>query len=191
MAGIQSDLPGGRVGIGRTLEICLRPSHSAGVEAEDVLAGACQYPFEQLDEQRRDRRWIVADTMSARAGSAQRRALIRKAGGGKVRGGRPFGPNQATPIPAVSSSTCPENVGSRFLSLLQSAADQTLSAIFGTAKKPNCRRHSRVRLGGSRAERYGKSLSECRFKTCPPNSFASTSAREPVGQRGNRRPWPC
>ena len=53
--------------------------------------------------------------------------------------------------------------GSRFLSLLQSAPDQTLSAIFGTAKKPNCRRHSRVRLGGSRAERYGKSLSECRF----------------------------
>ena len=58
---------------------------------------------------------------------------------------------------------CPENVGSRFLSLLQSAPDQTLSAIFGTAKKPNCRRHSRVRLGGSRAERYGKLLSECRF----------------------------
>ena len=40
---------------------------------------------------------------------------------------------------------------------------QTLSAILGTAKKPNCRRHSRVRLGGSRAERYGKSLSEYRF----------------------------
>ena len=57
----------------------------------------------------------------------------------------------------------PENVGSRLLSLLQSAPDQTLSAIFGTAKKPNCRRHSRVRLGGLRAERYGKSLSECRF----------------------------
>jgi hypothetical protein len=57
----------------------------------------------------------------------------------------------------------PENVGSRFLSLLQSAPDQTLSAIFGTAEKPNCRRHSRVRLGGSRAERYGKSLSECQF----------------------------
>jgi hypothetical protein len=57
----------------------------------------------------------------------------------------------------------PENVGSRLLSLLQSAPDQTLSAIFGTAKKPNCRTHLRVRLGGSRAERYGKSLSECRF----------------------------
>ena len=57
----------------------------------------------------------------------------------------------------------PENVGSRFLSLLQSAPDQTLSAISRTAKKPNCRRHSRVRLGGSRAERYGKSLPECRF----------------------------
>ena len=58
---------------------------------------------------------------------------------------------------------CPENVGSRLVSLLQSAPDQTLSAIFGTAKKPNCRRHSRVRLGGSRAERYAKSLSERRI----------------------------
>jgi hypothetical protein len=52
---------------------------------------------------------------------------------------------------------------SRFLSLLQSAPDQTLSAIFGTPKKPNCRRHSRVRLGGSRAERYGQFLSEGHF----------------------------
>jgi hypothetical protein len=36
-------------------------------------------------------------------------------------------------------------------------------AIFGTAEKANCRRHSRDRLEGSRTERYGKSLSECRF----------------------------
>ena len=34
---------------------------------------------------------------------------------------------------------------------------------FRDREKPNCRRHSRVRLGGSRAERYGKSLSEWRF----------------------------
>ena len=71
-------------------------------------------------------------------------------------------PGPAWPV-GDSSASAPENVGSRFLSLLQSAPDQTLSAIFRTAKKPNCRRHSRVRLGGSRAERYGKSLSECRF----------------------------
>jgi uncharacterized membrane-anchored protein len=56
-----------------------------------------------------------------------------------------------------------ENVGSRFLSLLQSALLQTFSAVFWTAKKPNCRRHSRNRLGGSVAERYGKLLSERRF----------------------------
>jgi hypothetical protein len=56
-----------------------------------------------------------------------------------------------------------ENVGSRFLSLLQSAALQTFSAFSGTAKKPNCRRLSRDRLGGSRAERYGQLLSEGHF----------------------------
>jgi hypothetical protein len=49
---------------------------------------------------------------------------------------------------------------SRFLSLLQSALLQTFSVVFWTAKKPNCRRHSRERLGGSTAERYGKSASE-------------------------------
>jgi hypothetical protein len=69
----------------------------------------------------------------------------------------------AQPARGEGLGIAPETVGSRFLSLLQSAPDQTLSAIFGTPKKPNCRRHSRVRLGGSRAERYGKSLSECRF----------------------------
>jgi hypothetical protein len=57
----------------------------------------------------------------------------------------------------------PENVGCQFLSLLQSAPDQTLSAHLGSAEKPNCRRLLRAKLGGSRAERYGKSLSECRF----------------------------
>jgi hypothetical protein len=56
-----------------------------------------------------------------------------------------------------------ENVGSRFLSLLQSAALQTFSAFSGTAKKPNCRRLSRDGLGGSRAERYGQLLSEGHF----------------------------
>src|SRR5262249_55567397 len=45
----------------------------------------------------------------------------------------------------------------------QSLLLQTFSAIFGTAKKPNSRRHSRDRLGVWRAERSGKLLSECRF----------------------------
>ena len=56
-------------------------------------------------------------------------------------------------------------LGRRFesLSLLQSAPEQTLSAIFRTAKKPNCRRHSRIRLGGSMPEPYAESLSEFRF----------------------------
>ena len=57
----------------------------------------------------------------------------------------------------------PEKVGSQCLSLLQSAITQTLSAISRTARKPNCRKHSRERLGGSEAERYGKSLSEWPF----------------------------
>ena len=48
----------------------------------------------------------------------------------------------------------PENVGSRFLSLLQPALAQTFSAPSTTAKKPNCRRHWRHRLGGSAVERY-------------------------------------
>jgi hypothetical protein len=56
-----------------------------------------------------------------------------------------------------------ENVGSRFLSLLRSAATQTFSAIFRTAKKPNWRRHSYGRLGGSGPERYGKLASEWPF----------------------------
>ncbi len=43
----------------------------------------------------------------------------------------------------------PENVGSRFLSLLQSAPTRTFSAISETARKANCRRHSCERLGGS------------------------------------------
>src|ERR1700722_9096838 len=46
---------------------------------------------------------------------------------------------------------------------LQSAPDQTLSAIFGTAEKPNCRRHSRDKLGGSKAERPADSLSNWRI----------------------------
>src|SRR5690348_17588763 len=49
---------------------------------------------------------------------------------------------------------------SRFL--LQSLLLQTFSAIFGTAKKPNCSRHWRDRLGVWRAERSGKLLSERR-----------------------------
>ena len=57
----------------------------------------------------------------------------------------------AQPARGEGLGIAPENVGSRFLSLLQSAPDQTFSAIFGTAKKPNCRRHSRVRLGGSQS----------------------------------------
>jgi hypothetical protein len=56
------------------------------------------------------------------------------------------------------SSWRTEKVASRFLSLLQSASLQTFSAISGTTKKPNCRRHSHDRLVGSIAERYGKSL---------------------------------
>jgi hypothetical protein len=63
----------------------------------------------------------------------------------------------------ISDGIAPETVGSRFLSLLQSAFLQTYSAISGTAKKPNCRRHSRDWLGGLKPERYGKSLSEWRF----------------------------
>ena len=63
------------------------------------------------------------------------------------------------PDPVLSS----ENVGSRFLSLLQSVPDQTLSAISGSPEKPNCRRLLRDRLGGSRAERYGTLLSERHF----------------------------
>jgi hypothetical protein len=62
----------------------------------------------------------------------------------------------------LSACLAPENVGSRFLSLLQSAPDQTLSAVFGTAEKPNSRRLLRDRLGGPRPERYGKLLSEGR-----------------------------
>ena len=60
---------------------------------------------------------------------------------------RPAGPRSAAPNP-TSGSRSPENVGSRFLSLPQSAPLQTFSAIFGTAKKPNCRRYSRNWLGG-------------------------------------------
>jgi len=61
------------------------------------------------------------------------------------------------------SSWRTEKVASRFLSLLQSASLQTFSAISGTTKKPNCRRHSHDRLVGSIAERYGTSLSEGQF----------------------------
>ena len=46
--------------------------------------------------------------------------------------------------------------GFESLPLLQSAPLQTFSAIFRAAEKPNCRRHSRVRLGGSMPERYGQ-----------------------------------
>jgi len=69
----------------------------------------------------------------------------------------------AQPASGEGLGIAPENVGSRFLSLLQSAFLQTFSAVSGTAKKPNCRRHSRARLGGSQAECYGKLLSECPF----------------------------
>src|SRR4051794_4648679 len=73
-------------------------------------------------------------------------------------------PSSAPPrLSGFQRSARPEKVGSRFLSLLQSAPDQTLSAIFGTPEKPNCRRLLRDRLGGSRAERYGKLLSEGHF----------------------------
>ena len=61
------------------------------------------------------------------------------------------------------SSWRTEKVASRFLSLLQSASLQTFSAISGTTKKPNCRRHSHDRLVGPIAERYGTSLSEGQF----------------------------
>jgi hypothetical protein len=57
----------------------------------------------------------------------------------------------------------PESVGSRLLSLLQSALNQTLSANSGTSEKPNCRRHSSGRLGGSRPQRSAVFLSERRF----------------------------
>jgi phosphatidylserine decarboxylase len=57
----------------------------------------------------------------------------------------------------------PENVGSRLLTLLQSVPDQTLSAICGTVERANCRRLLRDRLGGLRAERYGRLLSEGHF----------------------------
>jgi hypothetical protein len=67
----------------------------------------------------------------------------------------------AQPARGEGLGIAPETVGSRFLSLLQSASVQTFSAISGTAKKPNCRRHSRARLGGPQAECYGKLLSEC------------------------------
>ena len=71
----------------------------------------------------------------------------------------------AAPLEATvrRSSVRPENVGSRFLSLLQSARLQIFSAVFGTAKKPNYRKHSQIRLGVWRAERSGKLLSEGRF----------------------------
>jgi hypothetical protein len=63
------------------------------------------------------------------------------------------------------SCTCapgagPENVGSRLLSLLQSPPDQTLSAISGTAKKPQLPQALAGEAWSSRTERYGKSLSE-------------------------------
>ena len=64
---------------------------------------------------------------------------------------------------SLDRPSCPETVGSRFLSLLQSAATQTFSANFAAGKKPNCRKHSHERLGGSEPERYGKSLSEWPF----------------------------
>jgi hypothetical protein len=35
--------------------------------------------------------------------------------------------------------------------------------FFRTAKKPNCRKHSRIELGGSVPERSGKTLSEWAF----------------------------
>jgi hypothetical protein len=56
----------------------------------------------------------------------------------------------------------PETVGSRFLSLLQSAWNEILSAEFGTRKNANCRKVLGERLGGSEPERYGELLSECR-----------------------------
>ena len=71
-------------------------------------------------------------------------------------------PARDQPDPRNSSAPPPETVGSRFLSLLQSPPDQTLSAIFGTVKKPNCRSLLRTGLGGSKAERYDKLLSDGR-----------------------------
>ena len=64
---------------------------------------------------------------------------------------------------ALSAQPC-QGWGRGFESLrpLQSVPLETFSAIFGTAKKPNCRRHSRDWLGGLKPERYGKSLSEWR-----------------------------
>ena len=84
--------------------------------------------------------------------------------------------------PKDSSASPPETVGSRLLSLLQSTPAQTLSAIFKAAEKPNCRGLLRDRLGGSRAERYGKLLS-CLGAFSPklgawPNYFTSFFAHD-------------
>ena len=58
---------------------------------------------------------------------------------------------------------CPENVVSRFLSLLQSGRNEILSADFWDQQKRQLPQgFGSERVGGSRAERYGKSLSKCR-----------------------------
>jgi hypothetical protein len=54
----------------------------------------------------------------------------------------------------------PENVGSQYLSLLQSFTSQTFSVEFRAVKKARFRAVLNVGLGVRRPERYGKSLSE-------------------------------
>jgi hypothetical protein len=56
----------------------------------------------------------------------------------------------------------PENVGSRFPSLLQTPERETFSADFWTRKKPNCRKHSADKLGSSLPERYSQFVPERR-----------------------------
>src|SRR4051794_39518509 len=56
----------------------------------------------------------------------------------------------------------PENVGSRFLSLLQSSSPQTVSAGMAAMKKASFPAVLRDRLGVLRPERYASSLAEWR-----------------------------
>jgi hypothetical protein len=93
--------------------------------------------------------------------SVDRRSTDRPFGGVRLCDTSPGAAVICSSVPDVAGHLrAPENVGSRLLSLLQSAPDQTFSAMFRTAKKPNCRRLLGVRLGGSRAERYAETLSD-------------------------------
>ena len=77
---------------------------------------------------------------------ASLRIVLRHSGGSLL---RPMGwarPNYCARRSAAVSPV-PENVGSRFLSLLQSAPRQTFSAILGTAKSPTAAGIRATRLG--------------------------------------------